>query len=337
MAQLRVPIHPWREIAADFRDSLIVGNGASIAVSAGFAYTSLFSAAAAAGRLPPPVAQVFARFQTEDFELVLRRLWQATAVNRALGLPDGPVEEAYRGVRQALIETVQATHISYADALPHLTPIYRFMQGFGTVISLNYDLLVYWAAMLGNDALGNWFKDGFDGVCFREDWRVLREPYGGAGATLCFYPHGHLALTRTRREREIKIHAAGGNLLETVFARWSTGQMTPLYVSEGTAERKRQAISESPYLRTVVAGPMAELGPSIAIYGWALGAQDEHLLASLAAHPPRRVAVSVYRDDQAYAQRAGQRLATLEVDEVVYFDADSPGCWNRPEADPHRP
>jgi hypothetical protein len=187
--------------------------------------------------------------------------------------------------------------------------------------------------MLGNDTVGNWFKDGFHGVRFREDWRVLREPYGGAGATLCFYPHGHLALARTRREREIKIRAAGGNLLETVFARWNSGGMTPLYVSEGTAERKWQAISESPYLRTVNSGPMAELGASVAIYGWALGAQDDHLLGPLAAYPPGRMAVSVYRDDQTYAQRVGQRLAALGIDEVVYFDAESPGCWNRPEAE----
>jgi len=330
MAQHRIEIHPWADIAAEFADSLIVGNGASIAVSPNFAYASLHAAAVEADRLPAPVAHVFERFQTQDFELVLRRLWQATMVNQALELPDGPVEAAYRGVRQALIETVRATHIGYAAALPHLKPIYQFMQRFRTVVSLNYDLLVYWAAMLGNEELGNWFKDGFDGLLFREDWRVLREPHGADGVTLCFYPHGNLALARTRQEREIKIHAADGNLLETVFERWSTGRVAPLYVSEGLAERKRQAISESPYLRAVSAGPMLELGESVAIYGWGLGVQDSHLLDAVAQRPPRRAALSVYRDNQDFAQRAGQLLAAAGIEEVVHFNAESPSCWSQP-------
>lgn len=328
MAQPRVEVHSWGDIEADFNDSLIVGNGGSISVSPGFSYRSLHDLASQDGRLSAAAVDVFDRFGTSDFELVLRRLWQTTVVNQAFGLPDGPVEEGYRQVRTALIETIRATHIGYAAALPSLTPIYRFMQRFHTVLSLNYDLLVYWAAMLGNDALGNWFKDGFQGPIFSHDWRRFRDPYGAEGATLLFYPHGHLALARTARGNEIKIHAGNADLLQTIIDKWTSGTHVPLFVSEGITERKQQAIAESRYLRSVFNGPFDELGATAVIYGWGFGRHDAHILNALGRQPPQTVAVSVHAGDVAFALAARQQLESAGVETVVFFDAASPGCWN---------
>jgi hypothetical protein len=163
-----------------------------MAVHAGFGYASLFEEAARLGHMREQVQNVFKSFKTTDFELVLRRLWHATLVNQALGIPRGPVEDAYESVRTALIATIRATHVSHADTKPHLEHIYRFMQRFKTVVSLNYDLIVYWAAMLGNKSLGSWFKDAFIRDGFRDDWETVRTPYRAEGATLFFYPHGNL-------------------------------------------------------------------------------------------------------------------------------------------------
>src|SRR5262249_8401891 len=143
---------------------------------------------------------VFSSFNSHDFELVLRRLWQATLVNQALKIESKPVDLAYEEVRKSLISTVHNIHPSYADVKGYFPAMGAFLKGFQSVASLNYDLILYWAAMWNNEnGLGTWFKDAFTTsngkTCFRDDWEVLKDPYGAAkGATLYFYPHGNLCL-----------------------------------------------------------------------------------------------------------------------------------------------
>lgn len=324
----RQPIRQWQDIADRYTSGLIVGNGASIAVAPTFSYASLYEAAQDLGHIDHQVSDVFNRFNTRDFELVLRRLWHATLVNTALEIPAGRVEEAYTAVRDALIRTVRDTHVSYERALPHLKPIYQFMKRFETVISLNYDLIVYWAAMLGNDEHGNWFKDGFQNGRLDENWHRFRGAYGAAGTTMFFYAHGNVVLARNRNGLETKITAPEGqDLLDTILDRWSTGALIPLFVCEGTSDHKRLIIGSSPYLNTVHHGPMGALGESVVIYGWGIGDQDEHILEALQSNPPQRVAVSVRGADHEYVDRAYRRLITF-ADEVEFFACDSPGCWN---------
>lgn len=328
MAAHRPPILQWQEIADNYNAGLIVGNGGSVAVDRGFSYGSLYQAAQLHGHIDGRVADVFRRFDTQDFELVLRRLWQATLVNQALELPDGPVEIAYVDVRDALIRTIRDTHVSYERALPHLIPIYRFMQRFRTIVSLNYDLIVYWAAMLGNQQLGTWFKDGFHGRRFNEDWRSYRVPLDAQETTMFFYPHGNLVLARTKTDSEVKIAARQyQDLLTSILDRWSTGRVVPLFVCEGTTQQKRHAIDSSSYLRTVLNEAMRELGEAIVIYGWGLGDQDAHILDALRASPCKRIAVSVHGGNYDFINQALKLLGPI-ADQIQFFDSASYECWN---------
>ena len=83
----------WEDIKEDFEaGSLILGNGASMAVSEKFGYGLLFDEAKKLDHLTKLVQKVFKSFDVEDFELVLRRLWQAKLVNKALKIEHGKVE-----------------------------------------------------------------------------------------------------------------------------------------------------------------------------------------------------------------------------------------------------
>ena len=246
-------IRQWSDIKDRFDGgALILGNGASMAIHAGFGYSSLREAAKDKGHITPQVADIFRAFDTNDFELVLRRLWEATLVNKALGVEPGRVEQAYQQVRTALISTVRDIHISHEDAKRHFTPMFQFMKSFDTVFSLNYDLLVYWAMMASQGELRRWFKDGFqEGGVFREDWETLRKPYGADGTTLVFYPHGSLLTARREDYTEGKLTlppGVGATLLDRILQLWETGSASPLFVSEGTAEHKKMSIANSNYL-----------------------------------------------------------------------------------------
>ena len=208
--------------------------------------------------------------------------------------------------------------------------MYRFMQRFRTVVSLNYDLLVYWAGMRGNAVLGNWFKDGFWNGRISPEWREYRQPYGATGATLVFYPHGHLALATNTRDIEFKISAQEGRLLlDTILDRWTAAQCTPLFVCEGTHQEKTRAILRSRYLNLVHEDVLPEIGGTLVIYGWGLGAQDAHIVDAVRKAHPSRVAVSVHNGDQDYAVRASHILR-YATDHIDFFDAASPTCWIHP-------
>ena len=94
----------WDELVAEYRrGTILLGNGASIAVSPRFAYGSLLEHAQQNGLLTEDVGRLFDFFDTQDFELILRLVWQASNVNRSLQIPDDRTHAAYLRVRDCLI------------------------------------------------------------------------------------------------------------------------------------------------------------------------------------------------------------------------------------------
>jgi hypothetical protein len=278
----------------------------------------------------------FSILKTADFELVLQMLWHASKINQALEIPDDRTTRAYKDVREALIGVVQAIHVPHNEVLDRLGRAAAFMSRFSTVLSLNYDVLVYWAMLVGNEDAPNRFKDCFLSTKFQQDWEPFREPYGTNNkATLVFYPHGCLALAADLAGTESKIHAdVGGALLETVFQRWRAGNTAPVFVSEGTTEQKLAAVHRSPYLSTVYKEVLPDLGESVVVFGWSLQDNDDHLLHALCCDGvPSRFAVAVNpsatnlnEKEATIRRKLTDRLGANEF-ELTLFDRSSPGCW----------
>jgi len=336
----------WNELPFCFElhdeftwDTLLLGNGASIAIHGAFRFESLHSIAEERGLLPT-TESIFTKLGTTDFEHVLLACWYAEQVNVALGTPSADISEAYEEVRTALIRTVHSVHPRHADVVEDLRRVGTFASAFKTVVSLNYDLIFYWAMLLFNEENGNWFKDAFLNGAFETNWERLREPFGDVkGATLVFYPHGNLFLARDYLGEEEKIEASfteAGNLLETITEKWSSGHYVPVFVSEGTSEVKVAAIRRSRYLTHVYEKVLPKIGENLVVYGWNFNKRDQHVLEAIQANPPKRMAVSVFtgqseEDQLVFCYRvlkAVQRY--LNGTEVVFFDSQSPGCWNNP-------
>lgn len=237
----RIKIDTWADISAESWKSLLLGNGASIAIHKEFAYPTLHSVADAKGLLAT-TAPIFAKLGTTDFEHVLLACWYAEHVNVALGTPSTDISAAYAEVRTALIEAVHSVHPIHADVAAELQRVGTFASAFPTVVSLNYDLTLYWAMLLFNAANGSWFKDAFHHGEFQTDWEYLRRPYGhAAGATLVFYPHGSLSVARDYIGDETKIAAstgATGDLLEAITRKWSSGTTCQCLLAKEPARRK---------------------------------------------------------------------------------------------------
>jgi hypothetical protein len=327
------PVMQWAQIADNYRrGTIVLGNGASIAVSPSFGYGSLLDHAQGRGLLTDDVNRLFQFFGTFDFELILRLVWQASNVNRSLRIPDDRTHQAYLNVRECLIQAVRNVHPDYELVSDQLPSMYQFLRNFDTVLSLNYDLLVYWTMTYGlNVQDGHLFKDCFLGNgAFDDSWWRFRTPLRERTNTLVFYPHGSLALCRNAVEQEFKIHNSNSEagLLEAILQEWCRERVVPLFVSEGTMQQKVSSIQNSYYLSTVYREVLTSQQVTLTLYGWGLGEHDRHLLKRMRGTGIQRVAVSVFRDDQGYCNYAYQvvqdDLGPVHVD---FFDSGSPGCW----------
>jgi hypothetical protein len=332
-----IPLLSFSEIEQDFRDTLLLGNGASMALDPCFSYKSLLQRARDDGLVTEAVQSIFSYLNSSDFELVMRMLRHAFHVNRALSIAETLTDRTYLNLRNALIRTVRAIHLGHAQVLPHIPASYTFLSRYDLALSLNYDLTVYWAMLRGNEVFGgNRFKDCWIHGEFDGDWERFKKPIGVEDSTLIFYPHGNLVLATSLTEGECKLTAEEpfGYLLDTIVRQWEIGDKLPLFVSEGETSQKEAAISRSGYLSTVFHDVMTDIGSSVTVYGWSMGDNDDHILRRVCAKSVSRIAVSVYRADRSDDQLQPDllaikaKVARLNASlPVVFFDAESPGCW----------
>ena len=120
----------WSEIADEFREGLILGNGSSIALHQGFAYKSLLGHARREKLITKNVEDIFNHLHTRDFERVLRMLWHTSRINKALKIKDIKTQKAYNNLRTALVQTVTNIHPAHTTVIGRLPRIAKFMKRF---------------------------------------------------------------------------------------------------------------------------------------------------------------------------------------------------------------
>lgn len=347
----------WNEIKNKYQDSLILGNGSSIAINEKFKYESLYEKAKEMKLIDNELKTLFERFSTHDFESILHKLLQAWTVNQSLSIDNQQIAIAYNSCRSALIEIIQKIHPQYNEIEDNvLDKTAIFLNNFKRIITLNYDLILYWSIYRGNlpryDSNGNileegnLFKDGFiDKVngdkCFNHDWGFLEEPHKTRKKSiLIFYLHGNLSLANLIKDKiyelDVKITSPDNTHLEAIFEKWKSENYSPLFVCEGEEKNKLTSIKNSNYLSIVYYDVLSRVGDSIAFYGFNFNEQDNHIISRLGdisrKYPIRNIAISVYRDgsEENYMQRVSQLVnnkigRNIEVD---FFDSRSKDCWN---------
>ena len=144
---------------------MLLGNGASRAISNDFRYSSLYYNAESKDReypLLPEDKAIFESMMTTDFERALAALWTTEVVCKALGRNQtvSKVHERYESIQNALIGAVHGVHIPWSKLSGEnvLNKIESALKQYKSVYSTNYDLLLYWAIMTENPKI---FKDYF--------------------------------------------------------------------------------------------------------------------------------------------------------------------------------
>lgn len=320
-----MPVKSWAEVEAQSPGGwpgLLVGNGASLNVSTAFGYPTLYQKAC---NLGPPRGfdavdqQLFERFETRDFEIVLGNLRTTLQVGEILHTAKQDrqrVRERYDRVKGALVGAVQSLHPKRA-AVGHdrLAAIGQALLAYDWVFSTNYDLLIYWAA---NEVGIRNFYDFLRGdPCrFREANKVP------AKGTKLLFLHGglHLFVPIQGPYREI-VHKRVGKT-ENILSQLGPYRDAPLVITEGSANDKLLAIREHPYLIFAYEA-LATFKEPLVIFGSKLGDSDGHLLDVLARQPKRKMAISI-RETGAAANSVMSRLENTFPDATLsFFKADT--------------
>lgn len=334
-------IKDWAEIKDDYENgNLIIGNGASVALHQKFRFDSLKEEAEKLRLFNEDISKLFIEFDTSDFELILRLVWHAKLVNKHLGIIDQKIDSAYENIKEALIKVVKEVHCEHSDIADQLPQLYQFTKQFRTVVSLNYDLILYWILMYGNrNEDGHRFKDCFQGSgLFRNNWQDLRNPIRKEKeVTLSLYQHGNLSIFRDAKNTETKVQRGGfEDLLEVITSQWEDNKI-PLFVAEGTGTKKLESIKSSPYLSTIFYEVLPDLitqKANLVIYGWRLGEQESHLVKQIFKNKQSgKVAISIFQNNQEECHRIYRLIKNEKVApniEIEFFDSQSSGCWNNP-------
>lgn len=357
MEKGKIMIKQWNDISHKYEGaSLILGNGASIAFSNVFDYTKLYKVANDNNYINQKLRDLFCKFNTKNFELVLYRLWQAREVLNLLQENTNIVDENYSLCREALIKTVRAAHIQYdrddEAFVKKLQNASNFLKSFNIVYSLNYDLILYWVIAMGNRE-GTIFKDCFwekltdtNFNLFNSNWSFLKEPSPGQEkAVLIFYPHGNLTLARVKQkhlnEIDLKIVSADEMHLDAIIKTWKNDNLEPVFISEGDYTEKRNRIYESHYLTSVYEKGFEEIEQKLVFYGWSISKEDYHILEriqniqkerkklenNVTKRPIESIAVSVFQngDQQKFKKHVKDKLESIATD-IDFFNS-SQGCW----------
>lgn len=334
-------IKDWAEIKDNYENgNLIIGNGASVALHQKFRFDSLKEEAEKLRLFNDDISKLFIEFDTSDFELILRLVWHAKLINKHLGIVDQKLDSAYENIKQALIKVVKEVHCEHSDIADQLPQLYQFTKQFRTVVSLNYDLILYWILMYGNrNEDGHRFKDCFQGSgLFRNNWQDLRNPIRKEKeVTLSLYQHGNLSIFRDAKNTETKVQRGDfEGLLEVITSQWEDNKI-PLFVAEGTGTKKLESIKSSSYLSTIFYEVLPDLitqKANLVIYGWSLGKQESHLVKQIFKNNQSgKVAISIFQNNQEECHRIYRLIKNEKVApniEIEFFDSQSSGCWNNP-------
>jgi hypothetical protein len=316
----------WEEVSGHMPGSgLLIGNGASIACWDGFNYESIFERSQdweLDHSLDHKDVAVFDAFKTTNFEQALASLKTARLVLSALGYKTEFLEDRYESIQGSLFDALHSVHVPWG-IVPGFESKLQLMRGeletYEWIYSLNYDLILYWAITSVDHGEG--FADFFwNRPNYWFDPANVVPLYGAADWPKVVWLHGGIHLRRHVDGTVYKEVADEDNLLEKFKS--PPVDVTPLLVSEGTAEDKYRAISRSPYLSFGLS-QLADHQGGLVVFGSSLRNEDEHLVRAINEQPIQDIAVSIYspEDDDAIIEAKATLRSHFRRSNLYFFDA----------------
>lgn len=336
---------------------LLLGNGFSIAcVPTIFSYKSLYEEADFTDM--PEVKEVFDKLNTRDFEVVIKVLDYASEILPIYKADTSSEIKLMKkhGVKlkDRLIETIAKNHPKFPSEIgdEKFNHCRNFLANFittgGYVFYLNYDLLLYWTLMHFLDGKDKRLEcnDGFGKEAEVEDGKIEVSNYllwkGKNKKQNIHYLHGALHLFDAKGYLEKYSWVNTGEALLSQTKTALQEDKFPLFVSEGSTEKKLTRINHIPYLhesftsfRDVANGGKFKPGNTCMFtYGFSFSDNDSHIIQKIEIGKIKHLYVSIYGDQNSDENkiiigRVKQIQAVRKNNElkVTFYDASSAKVW----------
>lgn len=303
---------------------LVVGNGLSIAFAGQRLDWQALRDVVVANGMSPVAARAFEVIGSADFEGAARLLHETSEMLKTDHFEIAPQYAAESSkLCQDLASAVLEAHPQGWDrpSKSQAAACGQFLSDYSRVVTLNYDLLLYWAAL---ESGATCVQDGF-GNCNTYDAEALC--WNGSDGPRCIeYMHGALHLFSEGMETK-KLRGTGRGLVQQVADRIRRNSF-PLVVAAPTSTAKERIIGRSPYLSSVYRR-LKEPADVIVTFGWSASAQDQHVVNAIANSRCSTVCVGCHGLDGGITGSLAEftRKLIAARKQVVHFDTTSLNVW----------
>lgn len=332
---------------------LLLGNGFSIACRIAsrpgiFRYGSLFEEADFSSA--PRLSAVFEKFETKDFEHVIKILVDTSRVVSVYLSEEGEAAKrmadkmaaAAEELKGILIQTIAKKHPETQNEIDdeQFSACRKFLSHFlgeankgGKVYTLNYDLLLYWTLM--DETIRRKVDDGFR----YGKWKGETDPQN------IHYLHGALHLYYAGAEfQKYNWAKTGKPILEQALEAMARDKF-PLFVAEGESNQKLEKIKHSDYFYHSYKSFSTQMDCkdcTLFIFGHSFDKNDHHVLEKVAQGKVPKVYISLYGDPKSKENKKIRKTAKELEDlrkelplvreerfplDVDFFDAASAEVW----------
>jgi len=318
------------------RSHLLLGNGFSISCDARFSYKNLYSEASE--NFQDSLIGVFEHLGTNNFEGVLKLLDDCIDVSEIYNFEDcvNSLTTDRNIVRDSLIIALTETHMSDVNELSDARKrsCGEFLRPYYNVFTTNYDLLLYWVEMANVGLQGN---DGFrnDDNLDNANYVVFKERAGSMKSI--FFLHGALHIYRENGQLRKHTWCRTGTPLIQGIRQGFEERQYPLFVAEGSSDKKMRQINSDPYLDYCL-GKLGRIENNLVIFGLSFGDNDAHLLNAIKGNLKLHdVYVGIYGDMdlECNALTIGKLRAIEEIRRerqqplsVHFFDSSTTHVWD---------
>jgi hypothetical protein len=324
--------------------NILLGNGFSIAWNSDiFSYGSLYEEADLPN-LTTSKSDLFASLETHDFEEVIKYLRSAAKLADTYGA-DPKLAKRYRRdaniVRRGLSDVIAKRHPanSYDPKDEEVEHARAFLEHFGRIFTLNYDLLLYWVLLRSDGSEYSPQKgDGFEWPTYNNRQTLIWKSSAADRGQRVFYLHGALHYFVGSDSRLHKFsYSSGGTIIDQVRDRIEDGRY-PLLVTEGDHKEKVARIERSAYLR-YCQQRLNSINGSLFTYGVSFSANDKHIFSTLEEKDNQVEAlyVGLYGDpDEEHNEdiiRTARRIKRRRSNNggrklsIYFYDAASAHVW----------
>jgi hypothetical protein len=308
----------WGKIKDQTWGGLLLGNGFSINISPRFKYSSLYEVAKreeVEPSLDENCIALFERLGSCNFEDVLRVLFHARLVDEQLGSPQRTqIDALYNCTKNALAAAVTYSHVP--PGFPSLAAINHTLRSFGNIFTTNYDLIPYWAIMHADLRR---FKDLFWGESNTFD---PKDTSVDVNSCVIHYLHGAIHLVELQDGKTKKLTANGVSSLTGLFD-LAHPEYFPLFISEGSSERKLSRINRNDYLRFSFE-KLQRIDGNLVVIGHSLDKDyDQHIIDALRDGDLTSIAIGVWPHQNAeqIVHFKSRILVELPRKNVLFFDS----------------